>query len=130
MGVARLVRGQVLSLKQREFILAARGIGASPARIAFVHLLPNLLTPLAQDAALRLGDLILAEAALSFLGLGVQAPVASWGAMVAHADIGLISAWWLTFLPGAAVGLTVIGTALMADGIAEVARDGLVEVAA
>jgi peptide/nickel transport system permease protein len=124
MGVARLVRGQVLTLKGRDFVVALRGIGAGPMRIAFVHLLPNLLTPVAQDAALRLGDLILAEATLSFLGLGVQAPHASWGAMIQQGGEHLISAWWLTFLPGIAIAVTVIATALLADGIADVTRDG------
>ncbi len=122
MGVARLVRGQVLSLKEREFILAARGIGASPLRIALVHLLPNTLTPLSQDAALRLGDLILAEASLSFLGFGVALPLPSWGGMVAEAGEVLGTAWWLILLPGLAVATVVIGAALLADGLAELAR--------
>jgi peptide/nickel transport system permease protein len=122
MGVARLVRGQVLSLKEREFILGARAIGAGPWRIATRHLLPNTLTPLSQDAALRLGDLILAEASLSFLGLGVQPPVPSWGNMVAEGQTMLLDAWWLALVPGAAVALTVIAAALVADGIREVAR--------
>jgi len=122
MGVARLVRGQVLSLKEREFILGARAIGASPLRIAWRHLLPNALTPLSQDAVLRLGDLILAEASLSFLGLGVQPPVPSWGNMVAEGQTMLLEAWWLTFLPGLAITVTVVATALVADGLREVAR--------
>ncbi|MEP0775893.1 MAG: ABC transporter permease [Acidobacteriota bacterium] len=122
MGVARLVRGQLLSLKEREFILAARGIGASPLRIALVHLLPNTLTPLSQDAALRLGDLILAEASLSFLGFGVAPPLPSWGGMVAEAGEVLGTAWWLILLPGLAVATVVIGAALLADGLAELAR--------
>ncbi len=122
MGVARLVRGQVLSLREREFILGARAIGAGPWRIAARHLLPNTLTPLSQDAALRLGDLILAEASLSFLGLGVQPPVPSWGNMVAEGQTMLLDAWWLTLLPGAAVALTVISAAFVADGIRELAR--------
>jgi peptide/nickel transport system permease protein len=122
MGVARLVRGQVLSLKERDFVLAARAIGASPWRIAFVHLLPNALTPIAQDGALRLGDLILVEASLSFLGLGVQPPTASWGNMVAEGQAVLANAWWLTFLPVALVALTVIGAGLVADGLQELAR--------
>jgi peptide/nickel transport system permease protein len=121
-GVARLVRGQVLTLKEREFILAARAIGASPIRIAATHLVPNLATPLAQDAALRLADLILAEAALSFLGLGVQPPLASWGGMVAQAEAQVFHAWWLAVLPGAAIMLTVVGAALTADGLAEMGR--------
>lgn len=117
MGIARLVRAQVLSLREREFILAERVIGASPWRIAFLHLLPNALTPIAQDGALRLGDLILVEASLSFLGLGVQPPAASWGNMVAEGQAVLSSAWWLAFLPAALVALTVIGAALVADGL-------------
>jgi peptide/nickel transport system permease protein len=122
MGVARLVRGQVMSLKEREFILAARAIGAGPLRIAVVHLLPNALTPIAQDGALRLGDIILIEASLSFLGLGVQPPTPSWGNMVAEGQAVLGTAWWLTLLPVALVALTVIGAALVADGLQEMAR--------
>jgi peptide/nickel transport system permease protein len=122
MGVARLMRGQVLSLKEREFVLALKGIGASPVRIAVRHLLPNAATPLVQDAALRLGDLVLLEAALSFLGLGVQAPVPSWGNMVAQGGEVLGSAWWLTVPPGIAVALAVIAAALVADGVGELAR--------
>ncbi|MGD1149380.1 MAG: ABC transporter permease [Thermoanaerobaculaceae bacterium] len=122
MGVARLVRGQVLSLKERDFVLAARALGASPWRIAFRHLLPNALTPLAQDAALRLGDIILVEASLSFLGLGVQPPAASWGTMVAEGQEVLANAWWLTLLPTALVAATVIAAALAADGLQELAR--------
>lgn len=122
MGVARLVRGQVLSLKEREFVLAARGIGASPVRIAVVHLLPNTLTPLSQDAALRLADLILAEASLSFLGFGVAPPLPSWGGMVADGGEVLGTAWWLIVAPGVAVTAVVIGAALLADGLGELAR--------
>ena len=124
MDLARLVRGQVLTLREREFILAARAIGASDLRIAVVHLLPNLAAPLAQGAALRLGDLILAEAALSFLGLGVQPPLASWGAMVAHGQEFFPAAWWLTFPAGAAVAAAVVGAALLADGVGEAVRAG------
>jgi peptide/nickel transport system permease protein len=122
MGVARLVRGQVLSLKEREFILAARALGASPLRIAVTHLIPNALTPLAQDAALRLGDLILIEAALSYLGLGVQPPVPSLGNIVAEGQEVLGQAWWLTFIPAALIALTVIGAALAGDGLQQLAR--------
>ena len=122
MGVARLMRGQVLSLKEREFILGARAIGAGPWRIAWRHLLPNSATPLAQDAVLRLGDLILAEASLSFLGLGVQPPTPSWGNMVSEGQTLLLEAWWLTFVPGLAITLTVIAAALVADGMQELAR--------
>ena len=122
MGVARLTRGQVLSLKQRDFVLGARAIGASSWRIAWRHLLPNAVTPLSQDAVLRLGDLILAEASLSFLGLGVQPPVPSWGNMVAEGQTLLVEAWWLTFIPGLAITVTVVAAALVADGMQEIAR--------
>ena len=122
MGVARLVRGQVLSLKERDFVLAARALGAGPWRIAFRHLLPNALTPIAQDGALRLGDLILVEASLSFLGLGIQPPAALWGTMVAEGQEVLANAWWLTLLPTALVAATVIAAALAADGLQELSR--------
>lgn len=122
MGVARLVRGQVLSLRERDFVLAVRGLGAGPWRVAVRHLLPNSLTPIAQDASLRLGDLILVEAALSFLGLGVQPPVPSWGNMVAEGQVALPTGWWVTFLPGIAIAVTVVGAALLADGLSELLR--------
>ncbi len=121
-GVARLVRGQVLSLKEREFVLAARGLGASPLRVALTHLLPNAVTPLAQDAALLLSDLILLEASLSFLGLGVPPPHPSWGNMVAEGQEVLLQAWWLALVPGAAVAFTVMAAAVCADGLSETAR--------
>lgn len=122
MGVARLVRGQVLSLRQRDFVLGARSIGAGPLRIAVVHLLPNVATPLAQDAALRLGDLILVEAALSFLGLGVQPPLASWGGMVAQGEELVMGGWWVALFPGVCVAAAVISAALIADGLGDLAR--------
>ena len=122
MGVARLVRGQVLSLKSRDFVLGARAIGAGPLRIAVVHLLPNVTTPLAQDAALRLGDLILVEAALSFLGLGVQPPLASWGGMVAQGEELVMGGWWVSLFPGACIAATVVAAALIADGLGDLAR--------
>lgn len=122
MGVARLVRGQVLSLREREFVLAARVMGASPFRIARVHLLPNAATPITQDAALRLGDLILLETSLSFLGFGVQPPAPSWGAMVAEGQSVLTTGWWLTVLPGLAIAATVVAAALVADSFSRPAQ--------
>jgi peptide/nickel transport system permease protein len=121
-GVARLVRGQILSLKEREFVLAARGLGVGPVRMALTHLLPNAITPLAQDGALLLCDLILLEASLSFLGLGVPPPHPSWGNMVAEGENVLLEAWWLALIPGAAVALTVMAAAVLADGLSETAR--------
>jgi peptide/nickel transport system permease protein len=124
MGVARLARAQVLSLKERDYVLGARALGAGPWRIVLFHLLPNALTPLTQDAALRLGDLILAEAALSYLGLGVQPPVPSWGAMVAEGQGVISGSWWLMLLPSAFITLTVIAAALVADGLQVATRPG------
>jgi len=122
MGVARLVRGQVLTLKEREFVVAAQAMGASPLHIARVHLIPNAATPILQDAALRLGDLILVEASLSFLGFGVQPPTPSWGALVAEGQAVVAQAWWLSVLPGLAIAITVMAAALLADDLAGSAR--------
>jgi len=122
MGVARLVRGQVLSLKSRPFVLAARVAGASAPRILLRHVLPNALTPITQDAALRLGDLILIEASLSYLGFGVRPPTPSWGGMVADAQAVLGEAWWPAALPVVLIALTVIAAALVADGLQHAQR--------
>jgi peptide/nickel transport system permease protein len=117
MGASRLVRGEIRALREREFILAARAIGASPARIYFRHLLPNAWTPVLIDAMLRIGDLLLAEAALSFLGFGVQPPHASWGNLLADARGDLGSAWWTTVFPGLAIFATVWFANLVGDGL-------------
>lgn len=116
MSVARLFRGELLSLKKTDFILASRGLGISPLRVFFRHLLPNAVTPVVVDASLRVGEIILVEAALSFLGLGVQPPTASWGNMVADGSAVLTSAWWLAAFPGLAIALTVISFNLLGDG--------------
>lgn len=117
MGVARLVRAEVLSLREREFVLAARGLGLPPWRVAWRHLLPHLLPMVLVAAALRVGNMILLESFLSFLGLGVQEPTISWGAMIEQGRRHLLDAWWLTAFPGAAIGLTVIGYNLLGDGL-------------
>jgi len=117
MSVARLFRGEILGLKGRDFVLASRGLGLSPLRIFFRHLLPNAITPVVVDASLRVGEIILVEAALSFLGLGVQPPAASWGNMVADGSTVLTSAWWLAAFPGLAISLTVISFNLLGDGV-------------
>lgn len=117
MGVARLVRAEVLSLREREFVLAARGLGLPPWRVAWRHLLPHLLPTVLVAAALRVGNMILLESFLSFLGLGVQEPTVSWGAMIEQGRRHLLDAWWLTAFPGAAIGLTVIGYNLLGDGL-------------
>ena len=122
MGVARLMRAQVQTLKQRDFVLGLRAIGASRTRILLRHVLPNAMTPLGQDAALRLGDLILIESSLSFLGFGVPPPTASWGSMLADGQATLGSGWWLVVFPGCLLAGTVLATALLAEGLQEKLR--------
>ena len=117
MGVARLVRGQVLSLRARPFIAAARVSGSPWHRIALWHYAPNLAGPVSQDTALRMGDLVLAEATLSYLGLGVPPSVPTWGSMVAQGHRALPEGWWLAVFPGLAIALLVIGLALIGDAL-------------
>jgi peptide/nickel transport system permease protein len=119
MGLARLVRGQVLSLRNRDFIKAARVSGTPELRIWAMHYLPNLKGPVAQDVALTMGGLVLAEATLSFLGLGIPATLPSWGAMVADGQRVMISGWWLAFFPGLAIATLVMLLALVGDGLQE-----------
>ena len=117
MGLARLVRAEALSLKEREFILAARAIGASPARILLRHLLPNALAPVLVHAGLGVAGAILVESALSFLGIGIQPPMPSWGNILAEGKATLGYAWWLTVVPGTAIFLTVLGCNLLGEGL-------------
>ncbi len=119
MGLARLVRGQVLTLRTRTFIQAARVAGTREHRIWFIHYLPNIKAPLAQDTALQMGNLVLAEATLSFLGLGIPANLPSWGAMVADGQRVMLDGWWLSLFPGLAITTLVICLALIGDGIQE-----------
>ncbi len=119
MGLARLVRAEILRLKQEPFALAAAASGRSPAGVLVRHLLPNATTPLLIDASLRVGGSILVEAALSFLGLGVQPPQASWGSMIADGQSHLTTAWWIAAFPGLMVAAAVIGSSLLADGLSD-----------
>ncbi|MDL1969442.1 MAG: ABC transporter permease [Candidatus Desulfofervidaceae bacterium] len=121
MGVARLVRAEFLSLKERDFILAARAIGASDFRIICRHLLPNALAPILVSATLGIPGAILTEAALSFLGIGVQPPTPSWGNMLTAGKDNLDIAWWLSVFPGLAILLTVLAYNLLGEAI----RDAL-----
>ncbi len=114
---ARIVRGMVLSLREREFITAARGLGASNPRIVVHHILPNILAPVAILATIEMGELILAVAALGFLGLGAQPPASEWGAMVNDARPFLLSSPGLMIYPGMAISLAVIGFNLLGDGL-------------
>jgi peptide/nickel transport system permease protein len=119
MVAARLVRGEFLSLRERDFVHAARATGVSWLRMALRHVLPSAAGPVLVEAALRVGDTILLEAALSFLGLGVQPPAPSWGNMVADGRGLLESAWWISTLPGLVIGLTVLALNLLADAARE-----------
>lgn len=114
---ARLVRGAALSLREREFVLAARGQGASGLRIMAVHILPNLVSPIIVATTLSVGNLILLESMLSFLGLGIQPPVASWGNMLTNAQELIFSAPALAFYPGIMIFVTVIAFNFLGDGL-------------
>lgn len=115
--VARLVRGQVLALRELEFIEAARAIGSSHLRIIIRELLPNLAAPVAVYATYAIPQNILLEAALSYLGLGVQPPTPSWGQMLAEATPIFNSAWWYMAFPGIALVLTVLAFNLVGEGV-------------
>jgi peptide/nickel transport system permease protein len=118
MSVARLVRAEVLSLKRRDFVEAARAIGVSPARLVFRHLIPNALAPVIVTATFSIGDNILAEAGLSYLGLGVQPPMPSWGNMLQDALLPAVrSAPWLIVTPGLLIVVTLVAFALIGEGL-------------
>lgn len=116
-ATSRLVRGEVLRLRGEAFVLAARGLGAGPGRIITRHLLPNAAGPLLVAATLGVGDVILLEAGLSFLGLGIQPPTPSWGGMVLEARPLMVTAPWTAIFPGAAIVITVLAVNLIGDGL-------------
>ena len=120
MGISRLVRAEFLSIKSKEFVLAARAQGLSNRRIIFGHILPNALAPVYVVATLGVGGAILTESALSFLGIGVQPPTASWGNILAQAKDNIEIAWWLSLYPGIAIFLTVMGYNLLGEGLSDV----------
>ncbi len=115
--VYRIVRGLVLSLREREFVEASRALGASNTRIMFREILPNLVAPVIVYASLLIPQNILLEAALSFLGVGIRPPTASWGQMIADATPIFNTAWWYMVFPGAALLLTVLAFNLLGDGL-------------
>lgn len=117
MGVTRLVRAEFLSLRNREFVLAAQAMGAKDARLIFTHLLPNSLTPIIVSSILGIASAVLVESGLSFLGLGVQAPQASWGNILTDGKEYIQFAWWLSLFPGLAILITVLGYNLLGDGL-------------
>jgi len=114
-GYARIVRAEVLSLREREFIQAARTLGGSGWRIAFRHILPNVVAPATVVATLELARVVLLEASLSFLGLGIQPPTPSWGRMLADGRDFIATAWWLATFPGVGIMLLVLSVNLVGD---------------
>ncbi|MGO9147305.1 MAG: ABC transporter permease [Desulfomonilia bacterium] len=117
MGITRLVRAEFLTLKERDFVLAVKAMGASNARIIFLHILPNAMAPVLVSATLGIAAAVLTESALSFLGIGVQPPTPSWGNMLTQGQNVLGIAWWLSFFPGMAILITVLGYNLLGEGI-------------
>jgi ABC-type dipeptide/oligopeptide/nickel transport system permease subunit len=117
MGVARMIRGQLLSLRERDYVLAARAIGATNGQIIRRHLLPNTLTPLILGVTMGIPGAILGESGLSFLGIGVQAPMPSWGRMLNDYLSALQTHWYLAFFPGLMIAITMYAFTLMGDGL-------------
>ena len=117
MGVARLVRAEVLTLKERDYVLAAKVMGASDTRIILRHIIPNAIGPVLVSATLGIGGAILVESALSFLGIGVQPPTPSWGNILMDGKATLGVAWWLTIFPGVFILLTVLAYNLLGEGL-------------
>ncbi len=117
MGVARLIRAEFLSLKERDFTTAERALGAKDFRIIFKHILPNAMAPVLVSATLGVAGAILTESALSFLGIGVQPPTPSWGNILTAGKDNIEIAWWLSLYPGMAILITVLGYNLLGEGI-------------
>jgi len=122
MGIARLVRAEILSLKERDFVLAARSCGVSDIKIIFRHLIPNSIGPVIVSATLGVAAAILVESSLSFLGIGVQPPTPSWGNILTDAKSTLGIAWWMMLFPGLSIFITVLGYNLLGEGL----RDALI----
>lgn len=120
-GTSRLVRAEVLSLRERDYVLAARALGAGPARVIFAHVLPNAAAPIIVSAALGIGNVLLLEAGLSFLGIGLASPTPSWGNMIADGQHELLHAPWTTLFPGLAIAIVVMSLNAVADAL----RDAL-----
>jgi peptide/nickel transport system permease protein/oligopeptide transport system permease protein len=120
-SIARVFRSSILSVKENEYVDAARAMGASDLRIMFRHIMPNAIAPIIVYGTMSIGGAIITEAALSFLGMGVQAPTPSWGSMLSDAKALMVAAPWLTIWPGFAILTTVLSFVLMGDGL----RDAL-----
>ncbi len=120
-GIARIIRSQTLSIKEQEFVMAAKSLGASDRRVIIKHIMPNAFPPLIVSFTMGMAGAIMSEATLSFLGLGAQPPTASWGGDISAGLQYLRSAWWISFWPGVALALTVLAFNLFGDGL----RDAL-----
>lgn len=120
MSVTRLVRADFISLRERDFVRAARSIGASDTRIIFLHILPNAMASILVAATLGIAGAILTESALSFLGIGVQPPTPSWGNILTAGKDNIDIAWWLSLYPGLAILMTVVGYNLLGEGIRDI----------
>ncbi len=127
MGVSRLVRAEFLTLKERDFVMASRAVGASDLRIIFRHVLPNAMAPVMVSAVLGVGGAILIESSLSFLGLGVQPPTPSWGNMLTSGKDNIEIAWWLSMFPGLAILVTILGYNLLGEGLQDALNPRLKE---
>jgi peptide/nickel transport system permease protein len=117
----RVVRAEVLSIRERDYVLAARAMGASDLRIILRHVLPNVLAPILVISTLQMGVVIISEASLNFLGVGVQSSVPTWGGMLSDGREFMRDAWWLATFPGLAISIVVLGVNLLGDGL----RDAL-----
>jgi peptide/nickel transport system permease protein len=127
MGVARLVRGQFLSLNEMDYVTAARALGAKDGRMIFFHILPNAMSPVYVSAVLGVAGAILVESSLSFLGLGVQPPVPSWGSIITGGKDTMEIAWWISLFPGLAILTTVLGYNLLGEGLQDALNPRLKE---
>jgi peptide/nickel transport system permease protein len=116
---ARVTRANVLSVKEQEFIIAARAIGASDWRVMIQHILLNIMSPIIVQVSLGVGMAILIEASLSFLGLGIQPPTPAWGSMLNNGRQFMTIAWWMTPFPGLAIFFTVLAFNFVGDGLRE-----------
>ncbi|CAM5783556.1 MULTISPECIES: ABC transporter permease [Brevibacillus] len=117
---ARIIRGEVLSVKERDFVRAARTVGASDGRIIFTHILPNVISSFIVVSTLSVATTIIAEASLSFLGLGIQPPTVSWGGMLSDGRQYLATSWWVATFPGVAITITVLGIMFLGDWLRDI----------
>jgi len=123
-GLARLVRGQVLALKTRDFVASARALGATDGRILIRHILPNVITPVVVAATLGIGHVIVLEAGLSYLGIGVRPPAPSWGNMIQDGSAEIAAQWWVSVFPGIAIVCTVMAFNVLGDALLRALRPG------